>query len=603
MKEQYLAKLSAAVITISKLKNKDTYLSIARLISFLLFFTGVILIIEFQHIATIIFTAAMLLVFFRIILMHIDNLSALKKETDRKEMLQNEIDCLEYKSNLYYAGDTFTAPDHDYVQDMDIFGKNSLFHYINRCATGVGNQILAQWLRDQSSDLNDIEARQLAVKELATAEEWGEELRVGLFGRRIQIFGKEHLPEIKNTIQAPEILRLLIWVSWFLLGFSVTLIIWAGISSSILTIPVLFNIMLNIRMAKFTQTIRAQINGREKVLSDYLHILQAFESKIFQSALLNTIQKEIQHEGVKASDAIARLQEMSKKLDFSLSMIVGAVLNLFFLWDIIYCRKISRWFEEYSPLSAQWFGAVGKIEALISLSQLQQNHPQWYYPQFEKEGFMISGKDMGHPLIPSSQRITNDFDISSPALLSIITGSNMAGKSTFLRTLGVNVILAKAGAPVCAGTLTLSHFRIMTYLTITDSLAESTSTFYREIKRLKHILDNAREDNNILLLLDELLRGTNSADKAKGSIAIARELIRLKVPAVIATHNLELAHLHDEFPAETKNYFFDITIDDSHKMRFDYKLKPGICNTFNASLLLKEIGIYIDPENPQAPQA
>ncbi len=575
---------------ISILQKKDNYLSLARLLVFLLLALAMIISFTTWKWSAIIATLVLLIIFIQTVLVHLKYHTRLRDEKNRKELLLNEIACLQHRGNLYYNGTAFRDPDHDYTLDMDVFGDKGLFHYINRSATGVGNKALSQWL-SAGHQLPQTLAVQETVKEIAKKQQWCEEIRVSLFDRRIKDFEKEHLPEIKKTLPAPKNSKTWIMASFGLLGITLAAIFFAGAGASLLLLPLFFNYYLNWRMGKFTKTIRMQLEGRERTLRDYQTLLSAIEDSGYQSAYFNQLRQELRLDGTTATESLGKLQGLSRKLDYSLSMITGAVLNLGFLWDIQICLQISAWFDRYALKTAQWFDAAGRLEALISLANLQNNHPRWSYPVFVKEQFAFAGKNMGHPLIPEQERVNNDFTHNGE--VDIITGSNMAGKSTFLRTIGVNIILAKAGAVVCAESLTLSYFRIMTYLTITDSLTENTSTFYREIKRLKKILDSARADSNVLLLLDELLRGTNSADKAKGSMAVTRELITRKIPSIIATHNLELAQMINDFPENIRNYYFDIIIDSQNKMRFDYKLKPGICDTFNASLLLREIGIEI----------
>jgi DNA mismatch repair ATPase MutS len=593
MTDYYHSRIKETEIVISRLQKKDNYFYTARLASFLLFLLFLILSISSGNSILIVSTIVLLIAFTRIVLLHLKNHALLTRELTRKELLENEIECLHHQPNAYSDGEYFADANHDFSPDMDVFGKGGLFHFINRCATGVGNKALAKWLAHESP-LDAIMQRQSAISEISKLPEWSEELRVGLYRRRISDFGKEHLPNINRTVPEPKNLKLWITVSYGILALTLAAILIGGIGSVILLVPATFNMILNLRMGAFTKTIRAQLDGREKTLNDYRRILTAFEEKKFNSTCLIQMQQELNHEKTNATTAIEKLQELSKKLDYSLNMLVGVILNLFFIWDIIICRKITHWFDVYAPMTEKWFDVAGRLEALLSLANIRNNFPSWNFPTFKNEKFTLDGKNLGHPLIPEKERVCNDYTLEETTFLNIVTGSNMAGKSTFLRTIGVNIILAKSGAPVCADELILSHFRIMTYLTITDSLAENTSTFYREIKRLKKILDSARKDNNVLLLLDELLRGTNSADKAKGSMAVVKELIKYNVPAIIATHNLELAEMKSRYPQEIENYYFDIIIDKENKMRFDYKLKHGVCNTFNASLLLKEIGIDIN---------
>ncbi|TVQ07516.1 MAG: hypothetical protein EA361_18155 [Bacteroidetes bacterium] len=578
---------------IEYLQRRDNYLSMGRLLGFVLLVISLIISISTLKLIPGAVTVLLAIGFVQVVLIHLKNHANLTRENTRKGLLTNEIRGINLEGNNYYSGAAFRDPNHDYTLDMDIFGEKGLFHYINRCATGVGNKALAGWLSDEPT-LNTILVRQQAVKELAKKKSWCENLRVELYERRIKDFDAEHLPEIKKTLPPPHNIKIWITASFSILAITLSAIIFAGINASLLLLPVFFNYFFNARMNRFTSTIKIQLEGREKTLIDYHYMLTTLEAEEFSAPYLKNLQEDLLLEKNNATTAIAYLQGLSKKLDYSLNMIVGAILNYFFIWDILTCIKISAWFDKYASKTHLWFEVAGKLEALISLANLENNHPQWNYPEFAENKFELSGKEMGHPLIAEKERVSNSFQWAEGSFITIVTGSNMAGKSTFLRTLGVNIILAQAGAPVCAGKLHISLFRIMTYLTITDSLSENTSTFYREILRLKKILESVREDNNVLLLLDELLRGTNSADKAKGSMAITRELINYKVPAVIATHNLELAEMQKSYPQEITNYYFDIIIDDNNKMKFDYKLKTGVCNTFNASLLLKEIGIDIE---------
>lgn len=598
MLSYYKERIKKINILIAQLQRKDNIFNTFRLVSFILFLIAISISFGNGKVIGFVISGILLFVFARIVLMHSNNQAKLEKILTRKKILKNEIACLELKSNVYFDGNHFKNADHDYSFDMDLFGNKSIFQYINRCATGVGNKELAEWLSKEYPS-EEIWKRQEAAKELAKNKEWCEDLRVELFKNRIEDFKKEHLPEINKTLSAPKSLKLWINLSYGLMLLAILSIVAFSVNATVLLIPLFLNSLLNFRFGKFTKTIRAQLEGRENTLRDYNKVLTAYEQKEVQSDYLQNLRKELSQDNMSATQTIARLQNLSQKLDYSLGMLTGLVLNIFLLWDIVLCRKVSIWFENYAEKTAKWFQVVGRLEALISLSNIQNNHPGWNYPEFQKEGFHLEGKNLGHPLIPESERVCNDFSLKKDSWINIITGSNMAGKSTFLRTVGVNIILAKAGAVVCAEKLVLSHFRIMTYLTITDSIAENTSTFYREILRLRKILDTARKDNNILLLLDEMLRGTNSADKSRGSMAIIRELIHLKVPAIVATHNLELAEMQKDFPNHITNYFFDITIENDSTMRFDYKLKPGICKTFNASLLLKKIGIDVD-EKKQA---
>jgi DNA mismatch repair ATPase MutS len=578
---------------IMRLEKVDNYYSIGRLLGFIFFLLSLAIAISSGSVIWIIVSLIALPVFIAILLGHFRMLEQKKELETKRNIYRNEIKVLNLKGNDYYNGQDFIDPEHDFTSDMDVFGDHSVFSYVNRCATGVGNLQLSDFLSGKSP-ITEITARQEATKEFADRNEWCVNLRTDLYTRKIRNFSSEYLPEIKTgtkKIRRPEI-----WIitSYLILFLCLLGVVFWGMNLSLLIIPIFFNIIVFHFTGKFIRGIKAELDGREKILNDYRKILYEYESQEWKSGYLIHLKQQLKKDDISATQAIARLGNLSQKLDYTLNMIMAFILNFFFLWDLVITLRIARWFDEYATKTSDWFKVIGKVEAVLSLANLQFNHPEWVYPEFAENGFKFKGHELGHPLIPAHQRVCNDFICHEEKGVSIVTGSNMAGKSTFLRTVGVNILLARSGGPVCAKSLTLSHFRIMTYLNITDSLSENTSTFYREIKRLKKILDSARNDNNVLLLLDELLRGTNSADKARGSIAITRELIKNKIPAIIATHNLELADLQKDFPRHIENYFFDITIDANKKMTFDYKIKHGICNTFNASLLLREIGIDIN---------
>ncbi|MNY06591.1 DNA mismatch repair protein MutS [compost metagenome] len=234
---------------------------------------------------------------------------------------------------------------------------------------------------------------------------------------------------------------------------------------------------------------------------------------------------------------------------------------------------------------------ISRFEELISLATLSYNQPGWNFPVIE-DVFHLKAVNIGHPLIHEHERIVNSFELMQKPTVDIVTGSNMAGKSTFLRTVGINMSLAFAGAPVCADQLSLSVFNILSYMRIKDSLNDHTSTFKAELNRLKMILDSIQTSRNSFVLIDEMLRGTNSKDKYLGSKVFIEKLIEQNTPALFATHDLQLSEMQDSYPQQIRNYHFDIQISEG-EMNFDYKLKQGPCSTFNAALLLKEIGLTL----------
>jgi DNA mismatch repair ATPase MutS len=267
-------------------------------------------------------------------------------------------------------------------------------------------------------------------------------------------------------------------------------------------------------------------------------------------------------------------------------------VNILFFFDYKHLVWLERWRASAGQKVPGWFDAMAKVEALSSFANVLHNHPTWAMPKISDEYFTLEAKNMGHPLIREKERICNDFSLAGIGKIAIITGSNMSGKSTFERSIGVNMALALAGAPVCASAFVVSNCQLYTYMRIADHLEEQTSSFYAELKRLKQLIDVTKDGKKVFFLLDEVLRGTNSRDRRIGSMALVRQLARQQVSGIIATHDLALGELERELPDNVSNAHFDVQIN-GEDMSFDYKLHAGICNSLNASILMKKIGIEV----------
>ncbi len=282
-------------------------------------------------------------------------------------------------------------------------------------------------------------------------------------------------------------------------------------------------------------------------------------------------------------------------MDYRLNPLVFIPLNIFTYWDLQQVWQLEKWKQQQQQKIHLWFEAVAEQEALSSLANLAFNHPSWVFPVIRPDWFTLICREAGHPLIAVDKCVTNSFELDGHPQLAFITGSNMAGKSTFLRTIGTNLVLAMAGAPVFATKFETPVLKLMTSMRVTDNLEESASTFYAELQKLKMILDEVKKhttvhEERVFLLLDEILRGTNSLDRHTGSEALLKQLIKENAVGVIASHDLSLAELETQFPNAIRNYHFDVTIHGS-ELSFDYKLKEGVCQTLTATLLMKKRGI------------
>jgi len=316
------------------------------------------------------------------------------------------------------------------------------------------------------------------------------------------------------------------------------------------------------------------------------------ENESFNSPLLNELKAVFLENNKKASADILRIKKILDKLDLRYNLVLSLPLNLLLLWNLQQVLDLEKWKEGRQNDLNAWFDTLADFEALNSFGVLYFNHPEWIFPTILPTYFSIEGKEIGHPLIPVEKRVDNFVDIPTNTELMLVTGSNMAGKSTYLRSIGVNVILAMAGSPVCARSFSVSHVQLISSMRVTDNLEESTSTFYAELKKLKTIIEKVNAGDSVFILLDEILRGTNSLDRHTGSKALIKQLIKKKAAAIIATHDLELANLKEELSETILNYHFDVQVSND-ELYFDYLLKPGVCNSLNASILMKKIGIEL----------
>ena len=332
-----------------------------------------------------------------------------------------------------------------------------------------------------------------------------------------------------------------------------------------------------------------KITGELETLSSSISCI---ENKDFTSPLLSTLKMDFNSTETKASSTIKNLKKILDRLDYRLNPIIFIPLSALVCWDLQQIFALENWKQKNKTITATWFSSLANFEALSSIANLSFNHPDWSFPEIVNDDAVFIGEEIGHPLIPKEKRVTSSFSTNGLNQISLVTGSNMAGKSTFLRSVGVNIVLAMMGSPVCAKHISVSHLKVMSSMRISDNLEESTSTFYAELKKLKEIIDAVYANEKAFLLLDEILRGTNSADRHTGSSALLKQLIKHNAAGIVATHDLELAKLSEDFPSNIHNYHFDVKVNNE-ELYFDYKLNKGICRSMNASILMKKIGIEL----------
>ena len=320
-----------------------------------------------------------------------------------------------------------------------------------------------------------------------------------------------------------------------------------------------------------------------------MQLLRYVEEREFQADYLVVLQKKVK-KPESASKVFKQLKSLVKELEYRQNILVGIFLNSVFLWDIRCVYKLWNWHRQNHNKLAEWLNVVSEIDALICLANYSNNQTDFCYPNIHEGGFSFKAKNLGHPLLKADKRICNDLEINGWSKVIVVTGANMAGKSTFLRTVGVNLILGRLGAPVCAEEMTLTPISIYTNMRTTDSLLKDESYFFAELKRLKGVLDRLQKGERIFVILDEMLKGTNSIDKLNGSKELIRKLVEFKSISLIATHDLKLSELEDEYPQRVLNKCFEIKIEND-ELVFDYLLSDGVTKTMNATFLMKKMGI------------
>jgi DNA mismatch repair ATPase MutS len=290
---------------------------------------------------------------------------------------------------------------------------------------------------------------------------------------------------------------------------------------------------------------------------------------------------------------IRRLSKLLNWMDTNLNVFAYFFLNGLFMFSIHLLFALEKWRNRYRGMIPEWFAMLAEFDAMSGLAAFSFNNPGFVYPKSVSGDFILEAREIGHPLIPHKECVTNDIEINGWKQFLIITGANMSGKSTFLRTIGTNCILGMIGAPVYAKSFIFTPVEIHSSIRNNDSLVKGESYFYAELKQLKEIIEELKSGRKILILLDEILRGTNSSDKRSGSIALIRQLLNYNVIGVFATHDVELSKLINSYPESIRNFCFEISFTDD-RMEIDYKLLPGVCRNLNASYLMRKMGIVVE---------
>jgi DNA mismatch repair ATPase MutS len=591
----YKSRLEKYSIELESVSKHSTFISFLRLAVFI---AGLILVYIASASYPVVFTSVLVVfiaVFLYLIKYHNKIIKKKKGLTELVKINHNEIKALEGDFSFFPNGKEYQDENHPFAMDLDLFGEGSFFQYVNRTCTSLGTEAFIESLLHPDKDKVRIEQKQKAINEISTDIDWIQKFQVtgNLFD---------------DSIDDKQ--KILDWSKEKCLffgkpGFTIARILFPGVNLGLLMLLIfglvpssLFLLSLVLTFGflglflKRVNKIQADVGKQTELLSTYALLLKQFEDNNYESKLLCTIQEQLKTDGHTTNEKVKKLSEIAGALDTRTNMFAGILLNAMFVWDIQQVTRLERWKVKHQPELSKWFTNLALIDSLISLATFRYNHPDFAFPELFDEHFILKGKDLGHPLLFRDARICNDVNIEGWKQFQIITGANMAGKSTFLRTIGINLLLGMMGAPVCAKKFTFHPIELLTSLRTADSLFKNESYFYAELKRLKRIVDALEAGKKVFIILDEILKGTNSKDKQAGSIALVKQLITLNAVGIIATHDIALGELEKTYPGNIKNKCFEVDFKDDHLI-FDYKLRDGISQNMNATFLMKKMGITV----------
>jgi DNA mismatch repair ATPase MutS len=510
---------------------------------------------------------------------------------------ENELKGLDYDFSAFDGAAEKIDASHPFSLDLDIFGTQSLFQSINRTCTNYGKKILTGWFENPLQAATPIQNRQEAVKELKDKDVFLHHYRIlGITNPGNESDYKEiedfvHSPDYFTSRKTRKIFAFLLPVLWIILIGGAVLNLW---SFPVLSIAYIAALLFSEIPAQKINRLQCTVGKKIAILHACSGLIETIENEKFQSQTLTKLHSYFFKDNQKASSRFKKLVQLAGELEQRSNLLIHLFLNPLLLWDIRKSIQIEEWKEKNGKDLILWIKVLGEFDAYCSLGIFSFNHPDAVFPAFTDTYFEIKGKALRHPLMNRETFVKNDIHIEKHPFFRIITGANMAGKSTYLRTVGVNFVLACIGSPVCAESLTLYPASLVTSLRTSDSLLENESYFFAELKRLKMIIDRLQAGEKLFIVLDEILKGTNSADKQKGSLALIQQFVRLQSCGIIATHDLHLGSLEKEFPSNIKNYCFEADIEND-KLTFSYRQREGIAQNMNACFLMQQMGITLLP--------
>jgi hypothetical protein len=571
-------------------------LSNLRLAAFVGIITGIVLYYLDYHLSGIVLSVCSLIFFVMLIVLHerVQNKKDLAYSLaglNRQGLERISGKWVDFADN----GEEYLNPEHQYSYDLDIFGRSSVFQWINQTFTYLGRSFLQNTLLEPSNDTAIISARQDAIHELADKLDWRQHFRA-------------EGSMIKNGRNNPE--SLFAWAEnenqifkrpWPIWGIrlitSVTMISFILAYFADIRFLYIAGIMLLLQLVIFMIGLRLSsdaygvINRHRDGIVAFRKLLAMIEKEKFRSGYLAGLKSNLlDANGNSASKQIDKLSSIADLMNFRYGQLFYFVIDVLFLFDYHCMFALEKWKKQSGDNLRPWFTVIGRFEEISSLAIIRYDNPDWCFPHFTESKQNLAAVNMGHPLLPADVRVCNNVKIKGSGHVLLITGSNMSGKSTLLRTVGVNLVLAYSGAPVCAADFTCSIMDINTAMRINDNLEKRISSFYAELLRIKTIVQAAEKSSSILFLLDEIFKGTNSRDRHTGASAVIKKLSKTGAVGLVSTHDLELGGLESDKDFDIENYHFAESYANN-QIIFDYKLRSGVSKTTNALYLMRMVGI------------
>jgi hypothetical protein len=603
--ELYLLRLSSNQSILSSLLKTANQISLARLATFLLLLTCIYLAFKLKSNALSIVPILLTSLFLALL----KKATTIRRKINYQKILitinQNEINALNGDLSAFNPGANFVNYHHEYSYDLDLFGDHSLYQLLNRTATPLGKEKLASQLLFPGTNASEIRAKQASVRELVAKVSWRQDFLATALESDWEQTPNHHVGawlNAPNVFTKTRFFTLAIWTNAFISLSLISLYVLSAFHLNVFApnpfppaILLYFLIPISLIISQ-TRMINREQQRLERLLDlfrKYAGMLRLIEMENFESSRLNNLKKSLMHGDALASQIMSKLTGILWGLEVRGNLIVSFLLNSFFLWDIILMTRLEKWRRDYRDSFGKWIDTIAEIETMNSLANLAFNRPDLTWPEILDGKFNMEIEEGGHPLINPLKRVDNSLSFAIDGRIYLVTGANMAGKSTLLRMVGVNMVLAMSGGPVCAKRFALAPVSIHTSVRTNDSLGDDESYFYAELKKLSLIINRLEKGEKLFVIIDEMLKGTNSRDKHTGSAALIHRLISLGASGLVATHDVELGVLEEQYPGKLVNTCFEVVTRGDH-LKFDYLLHNGVSKNLNATFLMKKMGIIKD---------